>query len=53
MPDQVCGRFVALDESTVHQIELAWKRIMILNPTRVLYTFTFNAETAGFTARKR
>jgi hypothetical protein len=53
MPDQVSGRFVALESSTAHDIEVAWKRVMILNSTQVLYTFTFDPQTAGFTARKR
>jgi hypothetical protein len=53
MPDQVAGRFVELDSSVAHDIQSAWKRIMILNPTRVLYTFTFDPQTSGFTARKR
>ena len=53
MPDQVAGRFVALDEPAAHEIEAAWKRVMILNPTQVLYTFTFDPKTSTFTARKR
>jgi hypothetical protein len=53
MPDQVSGRFVELESSVIHNIEAAWKRTMILNPTRVLYTFTFDPQTSGFTARKR
>ncbi|MBZ5726219.1 MAG: hypothetical protein LAP87_14625 [Acidobacteriia bacterium] len=53
MPEEVSGRFVALDPSLVHDIEAAWKRIMILNATRVLYTFTYDSQTGGFTAHKR
>lgn len=53
MPDLVSGRFVALDEPATHEIEAAWKRVMILNPTQVLYTFTFDPNTAKFSARKR
>jgi len=53
MPDQVSGHFVDLDDSATHDIAAAWKRVMILNPTRVLYTFTFDAESGKFTARKR
>ena len=39
--------------SAAHEIEAAWKRVMILNQTEVLYTFTFDAQTGAFTARKR
>lgn len=53
MPEQVSGRFVGLDSSATQEIHAAWKRVMILNPTAVLYTFTFDPQTAGFTARKR
>jgi hypothetical protein len=53
MPEEVSGRFVALDEQTAHDIVAAWKRVMILNPTQVLYTFTFDLETGKFSARKR
>jgi hypothetical protein len=42
-----------LDPSAAHDIEAAWKRVMILNDTEVLYTFTFDSNTNGFTARKR
>ena len=27
MPDQVCGRFIDLDASLMHAIEVAWKRV--------------------------
>jgi len=53
MPEQVSGRFTTLDPSAAHEIEAAWKRVMILNETEVLYTFTFDAQTGAFTARKR
>jgi hypothetical protein len=53
MPDEVCGHLVALDAPAVHDIETAWKRIMIMNATQVLYTFTFDATTQTFVARKR
>jgi hypothetical protein len=51
MPEQISGRFVNLDAPG--EVEGAWKRVMILNETQVLYTFAFDAATAGFTARKR
>jgi hypothetical protein len=53
MPDQVSGHFVGLEEPAVHEIATAWKRVMILNPTQVLYTFAFDPESGKFTARKR
>ncbi|HEV3197583.1 MAG TPA: hypothetical protein VGZ73_06735 [Bryobacteraceae bacterium] len=53
MPDQVSGHFVGLEDSATHEIAAAWKRVMILNPTQVLYTFTFDAESGKFTAQKR
>jgi hypothetical protein len=53
MPDSVTGHFVSLDEATTAEIASAWKQTMILNGTQVLYTFTFDATTATFTARKR
>jgi len=53
MPAQVSGHFVGLEESAAHEIAAAWKRVMILNPTQVLYTFTFDAESGKFTAQKR
>ncbi len=51
MPEQVSGRFVSLDSPT--EVATAWKRVMILNETQVLYTFTYDPATAAFTARKR
>ena len=53
MPDQVSGHLTGLDDSAVHDIEAAWKRVMILNTTQVLYTFTFDAGMRTFAARKR
>ncbi|MBZ5583631.1 MAG: hypothetical protein LAQ30_15760 [Acidobacteriia bacterium] len=53
MPDQVAGRFVELDASATHEIEAAWKRVMILNSTQVLYTFSFDGQSKRFTAQKR
>ncbi|HYM07224.1 MAG TPA: hypothetical protein VEU11_11750 [Terriglobales bacterium] len=53
MPEQVSGRFIGLDSSATQEMNAAWKRIMILNPTGVLYTFTFDPQTATFMARKR
>ncbi len=53
MPDEVAGRFVQLDAAATHEIEAAWKRVMILNSTQVLYTFNFDAQSQRFTARKR
>jgi hypothetical protein len=51
MPDQVSGRFVSLDSPA--EVAAAWKRVMILNETQVLYTFAYDPATAAFTARKR
>ena len=53
MPESVSGRFVALEPDVAHDIEAAWKRVMILNLTQVLYTFTYDSRTGGFSARKR
>jgi hypothetical protein len=53
MPDQIAGRFVGLDDAATHDIEAAWKRVMILNQTRVLYTFSFDPQNRTFAARKR
>jgi hypothetical protein len=53
MPDQVSGHLVSLDDPTVHDIAAAWKRVMILNATQVLYTFNFDAASQTFTAHKR
>ena len=53
MPDQVSGHFVALEPNVAHDIEAAWKRVMVLNATRVLYTFSYDAASQRFTAVKR
>jgi hypothetical protein len=53
MPEEVTGHFVALDPTAAHDIEAAWKRVMILNATQVLYTFTYNPVAGTFSARKR
>lgn len=53
MPDTVSGKFVALEPGEVQEMAAAWKKVMILNRTEVLYTFTFDAETGKFSARKR
>ena len=53
MPDQVSGHFVGMEESATQEIAAAWKRVMILNPTQVLYTFTFDSQSMTFSARKR
>ena len=53
MPEEVHGRFLGLDSTLAHDMEAAWKRVMILNATQVLYTFTYDPATAGFVAHKR
>jgi hypothetical protein len=53
MPQQVSGRFVGLDQPTTAEIASAWKHVMLLNTTPVLYDFKFDPATAGFTARRR
>lgn len=53
MPDRVSGHIIALAPEATHEIETAWKRVMILNATRVLYTFTFDTQAQRFTAVKR
>jgi len=53
MPEDVTGHFTNLDETTAHEIEAASKRVMILNATRVLYTFTYDPASKSFTAHKR
>ncbi len=53
MPDIVSGKFVALEPVEAQEMATAWKKVMILNRTEVLYTFTFDAETGKFSARKR
>ena len=53
MPEEVSGQFVALDPTVAHDIETAWKRVMILNATQVLYTFTYDPAAKRFSAHKR
>jgi hypothetical protein len=53
MPEEVTGHFVALEPAVAHDIEAAWKRVMILNATHVLYTFTYNPASRTFLAHKR
>jgi hypothetical protein len=53
MPEDVSGHFVSLEPEVAHDIESAWKRVMMLNGTHVLYTFSYDAATQRFAARKR
>ena len=53
MPEAVTGHFVALEPTVAHDIEAAWKRVMMLNATQVLYTFTYNPTAGTFSAHKR
>jgi hypothetical protein len=53
MPEGVSGHFVSLEPEIAHDIEGAWKRVMMLNETQVLYTFAYDAPTQRFTAHKR
>jgi hypothetical protein len=53
MPDSVAGKFVTLEPAEAQEIAAAWKKVMMLNRTEVLYTFTFDPETNKFAARKR
>jgi hypothetical protein len=53
MPEEVTGHFVALESAVAHDIEAAWKRVMMLNATHVLYTFTYDPASATFSAHKR
>ena len=53
MPEEVSGHFVALEPVVAHDIEAAWKRVMILNATHVLYTFTYDSAAGTFSAHKR
>ena len=53
MPASVHGRFVGLAADREEAIRTAWKRVMILNPTEVLYTFTFDPASGGFAATIR
>ena len=53
MPQQVSGRFVGLDEPIVSEIQAAWKHVMLLNSTPVVYDFKYDPATGQFTARRR
>jgi hypothetical protein len=53
MPEEVHGHFVSMDPALAHDIEAAWKRVMILNDTHVLYSFIYDPATADFVATKR
>ena len=53
MPDRVSGHLIGMDAPAVHEIEVAWKRVMTLNATQVLYTFTFEPGNQTFLAIKR
>jgi hypothetical protein len=53
MPEEVTGHFVDLEPAVAHDIEAAWKRVMMLNATHVLYTFTYDPASGTFSAHKR
>lgn len=53
MPQEVTGRFVGLDAPTAAEIAAAWKQIMRLNTTPVIYDFKFDPTTGAFKARRR
>ena len=53
MPESISGQFLSLDDAATAEIAAAWKHTMILNATRVLYTFTFEPASGKFAARKR
>ncbi|MDE3164197.1 MAG: hypothetical protein KGN36_00175, partial [Acidobacteriota bacterium] len=53
MPEEVHGHFVSLDGGLAQEMETAWKRVMILNDTQVLYSFRYEPSTAEFFATKR
>ena len=53
MPEEVRGHFVEVDAALAHEMESAWKRVMMLNSTHVLYSFRYDAETGNFVATKR
>jgi hypothetical protein len=53
MPAEVSGRFVGLDEPTAAEITSAWKQVMRLNATPVIYDFKFDPATGKFSARRR
>ncbi len=53
MPDTITGRFTSLDAEAAHEIETAWKKVMTLNETQVLYSFNFEPQGYRFKALKR
>jgi hypothetical protein len=53
MPQQVSGRFVGLDEPTAAAMASAWKQVMLLNSTPVVYDFKLDPTTLKFSARRR
>jgi hypothetical protein len=53
MPEEVHGHFVDVAPELAHEIEAAWKRVMMLNATHVLYTFRYDGATGNFVATKR
>lgn len=53
MPEEIHGHFVEVDPALAHDIEAAWKRVMMLNSTHVLYSFRYDAATGDFVATKR
>ena len=53
MPEEVHGHFVEVDPTLAHEMEAAWKRVMILNSTQVLYSFRYDSATGDFVATKR
>jgi hypothetical protein len=53
MPQEIHGHFLELDPAVGNEVQAAWKRVMILNSTRVLYTFRYDPANAEFVATKR
>lgn len=53
MPERVAGRFLDLEPATVDTIRSARKRVMILNRTEVLYSFSFDPDAGTFVATIR
>jgi len=53
MPEEIHGHFVDVDATMAHEIDAAWKRVMMLNATHVLYSFKYDSATGDFVATKR
>lgn len=53
MPEEIHGHFVDLNADLAHDMETAWKRVMVFNSTHVLYSFRYDPATAEFFAQKR